>query len=73
MLTELQCFIMKSQLILNSNCHDKNTHTHIDTEDSETLQAFEVGGSNGAISSWAKFKRHMGENNARGVSRLVTI
>ena len=34
-----------------------------------------VGGSNGAISSWAKFNTyvHVGENNARGVIRLVTI
>ena len=34
---------------------------------------FGVGGSNGAISGLTKFNRYMGENNARGVIRLVTI
>ena len=34
---------------------------------------FGVGGSNGAISGFAKFNRYVGENNARGVIRLVTI
>jgi len=29
---------------------------------------FAVGGSNGAICSWTKFKRYVGENNARGVT-----
>jgi len=32
-----------------------------------------VGGSNGAISGLTKFNRYVGENNARGVIRLVTI
>jgi len=36
---------------------------------------FEVGGSNGAISGFAKFITYvaLGKNNARGVIRLVTI
>ena len=34
---------------------------------------FGVGGSNGANSSLTKFNRCVGENNARGVIRLVTI
>jgi len=34
---------------------------------------FGVCGSNSAISSWTKFNRYVGENNARGVIRLVTI
>ena len=34
---------------------------------------FGVGGSNGAISSWTKFNRYVGENSARGVIRLVMI
>jgi len=34
---------------------------------------FEVGGSNGANSGLTKFNRYVGENNARGVIRLVTI
>jgi len=34
---------------------------------------FWVGGSNGANSFLTKFNRYVGENNARGVSRLVTI
>jgi len=32
-----------------------------------------VGGSNGAISDLTKFNRYVGENNVRGVIRLVTI
>jgi len=32
-----------------------------------------VGGSNGAISGLTKFNRYVGENNAQGVIRLVTI
>jgi len=32
----------------------------------------EVGGLNGAISGFAKSNRYVGENNARGVIRLVT-
>ena len=36
-------------------------------------RVFEVGGSNGAISSLAKFNKYVGENNARGVIRLVTV
>jgi len=32
-----------------------------------------VGGSNGANSFLTKFNRYVGENNARGVIRLVTI
>jgi len=34
---------------------------------------FLVGGSNGANSGLTKFNRYVGENNARGVIRLVTI
>jgi len=34
---------------------------------------FGVGGSNGANSGSNKFNRYVGENNARGVIRLVTI
>jgi len=34
---------------------------------------FEVGGSNGANSGLTKFNRYVGENNAGGVIRLVTI
>jgi len=34
---------------------------------------FGVGGSNGANSGLTKFNRYVGENNARGVIRLVTI
>ena len=34
---------------------------------------FRVGGSNGANSGSIKFKRYVGENNARGVIRSVTI
>jgi len=34
---------------------------------------FGVGGSNGANSHLTKFNRYVGENNARGVIRLVTI
>jgi len=34
---------------------------------------FEVGGSNGANSGLTKFNRYVGENNVRGVLRLVTI
>jgi len=34
---------------------------------------FGVGVSNGAISGLTKFNRYVGENNARGVVRLVTI
>jgi len=34
---------------------------------------FGIGGSNGAISSWTKFSKYVGENNARGVIRLITI
>ena len=36
-------------------------------------RVFGVGGSNGAISSWTKFSKYVGENNARGVIRLVAI
>ena len=32
---------------------------------------FGVGGSNGVNSGLTKFNRHVGENNARGVIRLV--
>ena len=35
-------------------------------------RVFGVGGSKGAISIW-KFDRNVGENNARGVIKLVTI
>ena len=34
---------------------------------------FEVGGSNGANSGLTEFNRYVGDNNARGVIRLVTI
>jgi len=34
---------------------------------------FGVGGWNGTISGVTKFNRYVGENNARGVIRLVTI
>jgi len=34
---------------------------------------FGVGGSNGANSGLTKFNRYVGENDARGVIRLVTI
>ena len=34
---------------------------------------FGVGGSNDANSGLTKFNRYVGENNARGVIRLVTI
>jgi len=34
---------------------------------------FGVGGSNGANSFLTKFNRYVGENNARGVIRLVAI
>jgi len=34
---------------------------------------FGVGGSNGANSGLNQFNRYVGENNARGVIRLVTI
>ena len=34
---------------------------------------FGVGESNGAISVLNKFNRYVGENNARGVIRLVTV
>ena len=34
---------------------------------------FGVGGPNGADSGLTKFNRYVGENNARGVIRLVTI
>jgi len=34
---------------------------------------FGVGGWNGAISSWTKFNKCVGGNDARGVIRLVTI
>ena len=34
---------------------------------------FEVGGSNGSISGGTTFNGYVGENNARGVIRLVTI
>jgi len=34
---------------------------------------FGVGGSNGANSSFTKFNGYVGENNARGVIRLVTV
>jgi len=34
---------------------------------------FGVGGSNGDNSGLTKFNRYVGENNARGVIRLVTI
>jgi len=34
---------------------------------------FEVGGSNGANSGLTNFNRYVGENNARGVIRLVTV
>jgi len=34
---------------------------------------FGVGGSNGANSFLTKFNRYVGENNARGIIRLVTI
>jgi len=34
---------------------------------------FGVGRSNSTILSWTKFNRCVGENNARGVIRLVTI
>ena len=33
---------------------------------------FEVGGSNGVNSGLIKFNRYVGENNARGVIRLVS-
>jgi len=38
-----------------------------------TVGFFGVGRSNGAISGMAEFNRYVGENNARGVIRLVTI
>jgi len=34
---------------------------------------FGVGGSNGANSGLTKFNRYVGENNAQGVIRFVTI
>ena len=34
---------------------------------------FGFGGSNGAISGFAKFNRYVGENSAREVIRLTTI
>jgi len=34
---------------------------------------FEVGGSNGAVSRVTTCNRYVGENNARGVIRLVTV
>jgi len=34
---------------------------------------FGVGGSNGSISGVTTFNRYVGENNVRGVIRLVTI
>ena len=34
---------------------------------------FGVGGSNGANSGLTQFSRYVGDNNARGVIRLVTI
>ena len=34
---------------------------------------FGVGGSNGTMSRWTKFNRYVGENNVRGVIRLVTV
>jgi len=34
---------------------------------------FGIGGSNGVISGLTKFNRYVGETNARGVIRLVTI
>jgi len=37
------------------------------------MGVFSVGGSNGANSGLTKLNRHVGENNARGVIRLVTI
>jgi len=36
-------------------------------------RVFGVGGSNCANSGLAKFNMYVGENNARGVIRLVTI
>jgi len=32
-----------------------------------------VGGSNGAISGVTTFSRYVGDNNAQGVIRLVTV
>jgi len=36
-------------------------------------RVFGVGGSNGDISRWTKCNSNIGENNARGEIRLVTI